>query len=155
MCDGLDVEVAEHGIRLPVTHKLNGILVNVGAQESGSSARVEAAGTEQERVNARQGSYFGGRVSKSVGDILRFDTVHGAIGKDSVDQCLPGSIVLLEVKDNLPEAFAGADLRVGGATMANLFAFTSYYILLVREGEGRSAMQFTSFKSFKGAVLVL
>lgn len=49
---GLDAQVAEHGVGFPAAQQLDGVLVDVGAEESGGSAGAEAAGGQECWVDA-------------------------------------------------------------------------------------------------------
>ena len=52
LCHGLDAKVSKLGIGFPMAQELNGILINLGAEESGSTAGAEAASTKEGRLNA-------------------------------------------------------------------------------------------------------
>ena len=70
---GLDPEVAEHGVRFPTAKELDGILVNVGAEESSCSPRSETAGGEEEVVNTFEGREVRRAVAETPGNPLAFD----------------------------------------------------------------------------------
>ena len=69
----VDVEVAEHGVGFPTAKQLDGVLIHVGAEESSGSPRAEAARADEVWGNASRFVQGGGRMSKGVGDVLRFD----------------------------------------------------------------------------------
>ena len=52
LCHGLDMEVAEHGIRFPAAKKLNGVFVNLGAQEGSGTTGTEATSADEGRLDA-------------------------------------------------------------------------------------------------------
>ena len=49
---GLDTEASEHGIRFPAAQELNGVFVNLSAQEGGGTTWMEAASADEGRLNA-------------------------------------------------------------------------------------------------------
>ena len=52
LCHGLDAEVVKHGIGFPASQELNGVFVNLGAEEGSGTAWMEAASTEEGWLDA-------------------------------------------------------------------------------------------------------
>ena len=52
LCHGLDAEASKHGIRFPVAQELNGIFINLSAQEGGGATQTEAVSADEFRLNA-------------------------------------------------------------------------------------------------------
>ena len=72
-------------------------------------------------------------MAKVVHDKLRSHEGLLVVGKCGVERCVQQSLVGEEVEDNAAQSFAGAEVWVGGGSVANLFTADS--VLLVFESE--------------------
>ncbi len=71
----LDTEVAEHGVGAPAPEKLDGIWIDVGAEEGGGPSRTQGATGDQRRRDPSFLFNKGGSMPKSIGDEPRRDIV--------------------------------------------------------------------------------
>jgi hypothetical protein len=65
---GLDAKVAQHGIGFPAAKEHDGVLVDIGAEQSGCSARAEGAGADELGVDAGASVACVGSMAQGVGD---------------------------------------------------------------------------------------
>ena len=98
--DGLNSEVAEHGVRFPSPHELDSVTSDASAEKCGGTAWAEATGTEEVRVNARGWLKMFGGMADAVGDEGRPDGRRGVVGIHGVQGSIRRCVVLSEVKDN-------------------------------------------------------
>jgi hypothetical protein len=70
---GLYAEVAGHCIRFPAAKEHDGILVDIGTEQGGGSARAEGASADELGINASAAVAGGGGMAQGVGDESRFD----------------------------------------------------------------------------------
>jgi hypothetical protein len=70
---GLDADVAQHGIGFPATKEHDGVLVDIGAEQSGDSTWAERAGTDELGVDAGASVAGVGGMAQGVDDESWFD----------------------------------------------------------------------------------
>lgn len=130
----LDAQVAEHGVGFPAPKELDGVFVDVGTEERGSSTWAETAGGEQCRVDAGERSDGFGGVAESRGDLGASHSPADVFGVVvEADGCGRIGFVIAEVLRESEQCFYGAYVRVGGRALCDLFATDG--VLLVSEGE--------------------
>ena len=132
---GVDAEVADHCVRFPTADELDRGRVNVGAQEGGGPARAEAAGTEEERVNASEVAYAVGGVADGVCDVRG---KYGARSLVWVVVCTDGGRRCCTVSEQASgEASEGLARTICGVLRGPMpDTFTPHGVLLVSEDEG-------------------
>ena len=129
-----DSEVAEHGVGLPAADELDGVGVDVGAEERGGASRTEAAGGELVWVDACVRHQLAGGVLQGVGDQPRsgIAALPTAIPEGVDGSCRRG-VVRPEMRADACEGFARAKLGVVGGLVRDLLAADG--VLLVGESE--------------------
>lgn len=118
-----DSEVAEHGVGLPAADELDGVGVDVGAEERGGAARTEAAGGELVWVDACVRHQLAGGVLQGVGDQPRsgIAALPTAIPEGVDGSCRRG-VVRPEMRADACKGFARAKLGVVGGLVRDLLA---------------------------------
>ena len=129
----MDAEVPEHRVGFPATKEHDGVLVNVGAEKGSGAARAKGASAEEGGVDARSVLNKLSGVAESVRDVLRLDVVPLLTCRVEVamDRDVRGSLRTLKAEADPAESLAGAQERIGGRFVTDLFAADS--ILLVIE----------------------
>ena len=149
----MDVEVAEHGVGFPTAKQLDGVLIHVGAEESSGSPRAEAARADEVWGNASRFVQGGGRMSKGVGDVLRFDgPLLTVVRVVCTDGCAVGDVPTADVHDESRESFARAQDWIVRGPVADLFATHSVLLVSEREGGIRDVSQVRFIQSCRGGL---
>jgi hypothetical protein len=138
---GLNAKVAKHGVGLPASEELDGVLVHAGAEEGSGAAGAEATRTEQPRGDPGGGLHGGSCVAESVGDDGGLEEAKCAVaGEVGADRGVARSVDGAEATGEASEGLAGAEARIVGGLVADLFAPDT--ILLVSERQNSAFDEF-------------